>query len=471
VSRRDAPRTLADEGAAARTGLLQGSGLRAAARTDRGKVRQENEDAFVCRPDLGLFAVIDGMGGQQAGRRAASLTREALLAESDLVKALGAANERIHDLAQKDPALAGMGCVASGVRVTNGAARIAHVGDTRVYVASNAGCEQLTRDHTVAASRQEDLGISHRGAREMAGHNQVTRDIGGRPQSDDQWIDRLEVPLEDDSILLLCSDGLYGAVPGDELFARLRQARRIGTSPDALANELVELALTRGARDNVTAVVVAPAPDDGGEKGTKAPRMGTAAVLALFALGVGLGLAAHPYVFDAPAPASAVPVGAMSLPLAAGADGRLAPGADLAGVVNRSGEVVALGPIRWPGDGTLTTEIANGVVLDLRGVEIRDPLSSARWVVQLGAGSRLNLKQAAIHAPGLALEVVESADSRLEIVDSSLTLRSLTVRGPGGSRVVIRGGRVVFRDGPPQVSGPSLEWDHPQPAPGAEEAP
>ena len=240
----------------ARTGTLRGGRLIAAARTDKGG-RPHNEDAYVCRPDLGLFAVIDGMGGQAAGEKAAALAREALLREKSAVKGLCAANEEVHRLAGENEAFKGMGCVASVVHVDGEGAQIAHVGDTRVYLAGAAGCEQLTRDHTLAARRQEEYGLDDKTARGMGGHNQVTRDIGGQPRDEDgAWIDRVEVPLEDGDVFLLCSDGLHGVLPGDELFTRLRTARRDGTTPETLAEDLVDLAMQRGTRDNVTVVVV-----------------------------------------------------------------------------------------------------------------------------------------------------------------------------------------------------------------------
>jgi len=239
-----------------RTGPLSGGALRAAARTHRGAVRPDNQDAFVCRPDLGLFAVIDGMGGQQAGRRAAELAREALIAEGDPARGLVAASERICAAADTRPELHGMGCVASALHIAAGVARVAHVGDTRVYLAGAAGCEQLTRDHTVAASEQERLGLSHVLAWLLPGRNQVTRDLGARHAPGAAWIDQLEVPLEPSALFLLCSDGLPSAVGTDELFDRLRASRRAGSAPEELADDLIGRALQRGARDNVTAVVV-----------------------------------------------------------------------------------------------------------------------------------------------------------------------------------------------------------------------
>jgi protein phosphatase len=262
-----------------RTGPLFARGLCAAARTHRGTVRQENEDAFVCRPDLGLFAVIDGMGGHTAGRQAAELARQALLDTGDPARGLLAANDRILRVTRSRRDLQGMGCVASALRIEAGVARIAHVGDTRVYLAGSAGCEQLTRDHTVAATEQERLGLSQGLAGGLQGRNQVTRDLGGQRRQGEDWIDRLEVPLEQGALLLMCSDGLPGAVGSDELFDRLRQARRTNTPPEDLADELVALALEKGARDNVSAVVVkheadVPAPGPG----SSARRLSLAAV-------------------------------------------------------------------------------------------------------------------------------------------------------------------------------------------------
>jgi len=239
-----------------RTGPLFAPMLCAAARTHRGTVRPENEDAFLCRPDLGLFAVIDGMGGESAGRTAAELARQAVLDAGEPARGLLVANDRIVRTAKSRRDLEGMGCVASAMRIQDGVATIAHVGDTRIYLAGSAGCEQLTRDHTVAASEQERLGLSHGLADGLEGRNQVTRDLGGEKKQGEDWFDRLEVPLEKDALILMCSDGILGALGNEALFDHLREARRAGVAPEHLADGLIELALERGARDNITALVV-----------------------------------------------------------------------------------------------------------------------------------------------------------------------------------------------------------------------
>jgi len=112
----------------------------------------------------------------------------------------------------------------------------------------------------VAARRQEDLGISAPAARGISGHNVVTRDIGGRPQKDDGWVDRLQVDLEAGDLIMLCSDGLHGAVAAADLFARLRRARKENVTPEELVDSLVDLALKNGTRDNVTVVVARYTP-------------------------------------------------------------------------------------------------------------------------------------------------------------------------------------------------------------------
>jgi len=288
--------------AAERTGPLFARALCAAARTDRGTVRAENEDALVCRPDLGLFAVIDGMGGESAGRTAAELARQALLDAGEPARGLLAANDRIVRTARSHQDLQGMGCVASVMRIENGVATIAHVGDTRIYLAVPAGCEQLTRDHTVAASEQERLGLSHGLADGLEGRNQVTRDLGGDKKQGEGWFDRLEVALEKDALVLMCSDGIPGALGNEALFDHLREAQRSGLAPEDLADGLIEMALEKGARDNITALVVrheaeGPAPSPSPAAAGRLQLLSLLRGAALpFLIGVAVGFALRGFV-------------------------------------------------------------------------------------------------------------------------------------------------------------------------------
>jgi len=248
-------------------------------------VRSHNEDAWVCEPERGLFAVIDGMGGQQAGEIAADLVRRSLLGPAAPLRAIQGANRSIIERGQRDERLKGMGCVVTAARLRASQLELFHVGDTRAYLASDAGCEQLTRDHTAAAEAQEKLGLTEAQAQNLAGHHKVTRDVGRRFQPDERWIDLSEVEFAPGDLLLICSDGLHDLVPHRELVGLLAAARREQEPLGALCDRLVELALARGGRDNTTVLAVrrlaSPVPEQG-------PRRGRSLVFILAALAIGL---------------------------------------------------------------------------------------------------------------------------------------------------------------------------------------
>lgn len=227
-----------------------------AARTHVGRVRTQNEDSFVLDVAHGRFAVIDGMGGSVAGAIAAEHTRIALLDHLDLFEALLVANRTILSEAARHPTHLGMGCVATAAAIHGSTLEVAHVGDTRAYLASNAGAEQLTRDHTVTAEDQEAYGLSDEQARALPYHHAVTNDIGRRPHRTTEWIESHEVPFRRGDVLMLCSDGLHDGVPQTELFARLATARAERWSAADLADRLLTEALEAGGRDNVTILVV-----------------------------------------------------------------------------------------------------------------------------------------------------------------------------------------------------------------------
>ncbi len=228
----------------------------AAARSHTGLVRASNEDTVVCDPERGLFAVIDGMGGEAAGEVAAAIARDALLAHDDLATALVYANDAILARGDARPTERGMGCVVTAARLGDAHLELAHVGDTRAYLASKGGCEQLTRDHTVRAEAQAAWGLADGAAAAVAGGAAVTRDLGGRPRADASFVDRRAVAVAPGDLLVLSSDGLHDLVSGFELAVRLQDARRRGEAPADVADRLVALALERGGRDNVSVVVV-----------------------------------------------------------------------------------------------------------------------------------------------------------------------------------------------------------------------
>lgn len=228
----------------------------AAVRTHTGLVRKHNEDSWVCDVSRGLFAVIDGMGGANAGEVAAEHTRRALEETGLPFAGLRLGHTRVRADADRDPSKRGMGCVATAAVVAGPTIRLAHVGDTRAWLVSEGSCEQLTRDHTVIAARQEAEALTEQEAEAAEGRNQVTRDIGSRDGDIDDWIDLAETDFGKGDLLLLCTDGLSDMLGGAELVRLLSDARRRADPPDVLVERLVDLALRRGGKDNVTVLAV-----------------------------------------------------------------------------------------------------------------------------------------------------------------------------------------------------------------------
>lgn len=230
-------------------------GYDAAAVTDRG-VRARNEDAFVCGPSHSLLAVIDGMGGQAAGDRAASIAALEIGKASDPVEALVQANLSILGAVAGDPALVGMGCAATVVRIRDRSLLVAHIGDTMAYLHTRVGFEALTRRHTRAAEVQRTLALDDRETENEGGANELLNDLG-RPQPPGRaWMDvSEEIPLEEGDLVVLCSDGVHGVLSMSDLSKVVKDTRDHGGDVEPLAKRLVQLALERGSRDNVTVVV------------------------------------------------------------------------------------------------------------------------------------------------------------------------------------------------------------------------
>lgn len=234
-----------------------------AAITDRGRLRPQNEDAYIARPDLGLFVVADGMGGHAAGEVASAMAVETVArdlsappataqdAERALVASLGAANRAILERAAREPEKTGMGTTLTALLLLpqTGTSVIAHVGDSRAYRLRDGGLEQLTRDHTWV-QEQVDAGLlSPAQAHHHPYSSVLTRVIGVYT---DVEVDTRRDRARAGDLLLLCSDGLTGMVDDDEL--RTLLARDLPLHE--LAAQLVEAANLRGGLDNITAVLV-----------------------------------------------------------------------------------------------------------------------------------------------------------------------------------------------------------------------
>ncbi len=225
--------------------------LSASARTHAGRVRHTNEDAYVCHAEKGLFAVIDGMGGEAAGEVAAAITARCVAelgstpgfaGETLLSGAFQEARRRILAHAAAYPEHQKLGAVGTAARLEDDGRHlaIAHVGDTRAYLVNSRGAQRLTTDHTMPVPGKKPA---------------VARDLG-RQDLPTPWVETLRVAVAPGDLLLICSDGLYDPFPEEELLAELTAYHRDRTGVDNISSRLIATALSRGGPDNVTVVVV-----------------------------------------------------------------------------------------------------------------------------------------------------------------------------------------------------------------------
>jgi protein phosphatase/serine/threonine-protein phosphatase Stp1 len=216
--------------------------------TDRGTVRPHNEDAFVDLPELGLFAVADGAGGHAAGELASGMLAEALsalsanLSPAEALAQIRLAVLAVHSALQAEAARRGDSMIASTLVVLlirSGHFAALWAGDSRIYLLRGSSLSQVTRDHSLQA-------LTHPQG------NVITRAIGA--PDDNGELDKTIGPAKPGDMFLLCSDGLT-KVLDDATIAQLM------VSPDP-AQALMQAALSQGARDNVTVVVVRVPPED-----------------------------------------------------------------------------------------------------------------------------------------------------------------------------------------------------------------
>src|SRR5262245_1614276 len=178
--------------------------VKAAGRTDPGRQRAVNEDRLFVDAARGLFIVIDGVGGQAAGGKAADvalnmmrtrLERETGPVVSRIREALTIANNEIHRLAGTRPEWNGMACVATVLVLDGSRGYVGHVGDTRLYRFSRDGVAKMTRDHSPVGEREDAGEISELEAMRHSRRNEVYRDLGSDPHEpgDADFIDVSEI--------------------------------------------------------------------------------------------------------------------------------------------------------------------------------------------------------------------------------------------------------------------------------------
>ena len=237
--------------------------LASASVSDRGlsEKRPVNEDSFVELRELGLFAVADGVGGAQAGDVASQMAieilgeafanrREQIDAEEVMRIAIESANQAIHQMALEIPQLSTMATTIAAVHVNENIATVAHVGDSRVYrILPDGGLRRETADHSVVEEEVRAGRMTPEQALDHPSRNVISRALGAESTVD---VELKTIMVEPGTMFLLCSDGITRHISDGELEELFDHE----VEPDVLVQQMREICYSRGAEDNLTAVVV-----------------------------------------------------------------------------------------------------------------------------------------------------------------------------------------------------------------------
>ena len=231
--------------------------------TDRGAVRQQNQDAYAARvleDGRAIALVCDGMGGARAGNVASTMAvklfMEASLmpgqkdsVEEQMGHAASVANQAVFQRSATDPECAGMGTTMVAVLAGAEEAVILNEGDSRCYHINDEGIVLVTRDHSLVEDLVERGELTREQARTHPHRNLITRALGAEPVL---MADCFRQPLSPGDCLLLCSDGLSNVVNEQEMLYEVVH----GGAPEQCCQRLLSIALSRGAPDNVTVVLM-----------------------------------------------------------------------------------------------------------------------------------------------------------------------------------------------------------------------
>ena len=231
--------------------------------TDRGAVRQQNQDAYaakVLEDGRVLALVCDGMGGARAGNVASTMAVELFMEhfakgsledslEERMSHAASVANQAVFRRSVEDQNCTGMGTTMVAVLVSAGEAVILNEGDSRCYHINNEGIILVTRDHSLVEDLVERGELTREQARSHPNKNLITRALGADPEL---MADCFRQPMAHGDYLLLCSDGLSNVINEQEMLYEVIH----GGAPEHCCQRLLDIALGRGAPDNVTVVLV-----------------------------------------------------------------------------------------------------------------------------------------------------------------------------------------------------------------------
>lgn len=237
-----------------------------------GRQRQHNEDSFLVENTARLFLVADGMGGHAAGEIASRIAVDSIsefilhTKEDDgtwphaydehfkrstnrLMAAVRMANTRVLEAMRKDARLRGMGTTVVAAIADGDVMSFAHVGDSRAYLIRDNALTRITNDHSWVFEQVQAGMLTEAEAEKHPLRNVITRALGGALQVNP---DASEIQAKPDDMFLLCSDGLTGMVPEDEILRIVAE----NADPVVACQKLIDEANERGGLDNITAILV-----------------------------------------------------------------------------------------------------------------------------------------------------------------------------------------------------------------------
>ncbi len=222
--------------------------------THTGKVRAHNEDCLRCLPELGLFIVADGLGGEAAGevasRVAVEVVASAVASGKPLETAVELAHRAVREAAKSGQGRYGMGTTIVCLLFDETDFKLAWVGDSRAYRLREE-IEQLSHDHSLVQELLDNGVINATQALTHPRRNVITRALGGQYHNAGVP-DTLSGSIQAGDVFMLCSDGLHGLVTEDTLASTIRCA----ADTEAAVESLLRQALDAGGTDNVSLIVV-----------------------------------------------------------------------------------------------------------------------------------------------------------------------------------------------------------------------
>ena len=240
--------------------------MKFAAGTDRGLIREINEDSCMIIPGCSTspcaFIVADGMGGHNCGEIASRMTVEYI---SELVRGNGSSlagtdagnvltgiveqvNTKVYEKSLESAELSGMGTTMTMALIAANTLTAAHVGDSRLYMIRNGEISQLTEDHSYIAELLKKGTLTKEEAENHPRRNIITRAIGSSP---DILVDVISQEIFENDIFVLSTDGLTNMICDNEISEIVR-----GNEPEAACTKLIEAANKQGGDDNITVIVI-----------------------------------------------------------------------------------------------------------------------------------------------------------------------------------------------------------------------